>query len=129
MRQRLGQHFLVDEGWRSRVVESLHVAADELWIEIGAGRGEMTAELARRARRVIAIEKAPPLVHHLRGLATEAPNLSIVQGDILNVDLVALFRRAEQNAPGGRVSVYGSLPYYITSPILHRLFPLAARLA
>ena len=128
MPQRLGQHFLVDEGWRARVVDALHVATDELWIEIGAGRGEMTAELVRRARRVIAIEMDPPLVHHLRRLATEAPNLSIVQGDILNVDLVPLFPRAEQNEPGGRVSVYGSLPYYITSPILHRLFPLAARL-
>jgi len=128
MPQRLGQHFLVDEGWRARVVDALHVATDELWIEIGAGRGEMTAELARRARRVIAIEKDPPLVHHLRRLATEAPNLSIVEGDILKVDLVALLPRAELGAPGGRVSVYGSLPYYITSPILHRLFPLAAQL-
>src|SRR5271170_5683034 len=72
MPQRLGQHFLVDEGWRARVVDALHVATDELWIEIGAGRGEMTAELARRARRVIAIEKDTPLVHHLRRLDNEA---------------------------------------------------------
>src|SRR5208282_1816047 len=97
----------------------------------------MTAELARRARRVIAIEKDPPLVHHLRRLGAEAANLSIVQGDILKVDLAALLAEAAQTAraaqtgepaPGGRVSVYGSLPYYITSPILHRLYPLAARL-
>ncbi len=129
MRQRLGQHFLVDAGWRARVVEALRVAPGDAWIEIGAGRGEMTAELARRARRVIAIEKDPPLFHHLRRLAAEAANLSIVQGDILKVDLATLIRREEEAAPASCVSVYGSLPYYITSPILHRLYPLAARLA
>jgi len=132
MGQRLGQHFLVDAGWRTRVVEALHVAPSDVWIEIGAGRGEMTAELVRRARRVTAIEKDPPLVHHLRRLAAEASNLSIVQGDILKVDLATLLAQAaqtEESASGGTVSIYGSLPYYITSPILHRLYPLAARLA
>ena len=129
MGPRLGQHFLVDAAWRARVMEALSASPEDAWIEIGAGRGEMTAELARRARRVIAIEKDPPLVHHLRRLASEASNLSILQGDILNVDLAGAIREAQSAAAGGRVSVYGSLPYYITSPILHRLFPLAARFA
>ncbi len=129
MGQRLGQHFLVDAAWRGRVLEALGVGAAEVWIEIGAGRGEMTAELARRAGRVVAIEKDPPLAHHLRRLAGEMPNLTLLQADILTVDLQGLIRDAEAAAPGARVSIYGSLPYYITSPILHRLFPLAARLA
>lgn len=129
MGQRLGQHFLVDKAWRGRVIEALGIAAGDTWIEIGAGRGEMTAELARLAGRVIAIEKDPPLAHHLRRLATEAPNLSLLQADILKVDLAAVIGDAERAAPGARVFVYGSLPYYITSPILHRLFPVAARLA
>jgi len=129
MGQRLGQHFLVDAAWRRRIVEALGVGAGEAWIEIGAGRGEMTAELVQRAARVYAIEKDPPLVHHLRRLASEAANLTIVQGDILKVDLAALVSTADAAAPGAPVSVYGSLPYYITSPILHRLFPIAARLA
>ena len=129
MGQRLGQHFLVDAAWRKRVMEALCVAPDDAWIEIGAGRGEMTAELVRRARRVIAIEKDPPLVHHLRRLASEAANLAIHQADILKIDLTAVIREAQGGAAGGRVSVYGSLPYYITSPILHRLFPLASQFA
>ena len=129
MGQRLGQHFLVDEAWRGRVIDALGIAAGDVWIEIGAGRGEMTAELARRAGRVYAIEKDPPLAFHLRRLATEAPNLTLIQADILKVDLAALIHQAEEAAPGARVSVYGSLPYYITSPILHRLFPVAERLA
>ncbi|HUJ41452.1 MAG TPA: 16S rRNA (adenine(1518)-N(6)/adenine(1519)-N(6))-dimethyltransferase RsmA [Candidatus Acidoferrales bacterium] len=129
MGQRLGQHFLVDAAWRGKVLDSLAIAANDVWIEIGAGRGEMTGELLRRAGRVYAIEKDPPLVHHLRRLGAEAANLAIVQGDVLKVDLDALLAGAEEAAPGARVSVYGSLPYYITSPILHRLFPLASRLA
>jgi len=129
MGQRLGQHFLVDAAWRGRVADALAIAAGDAWIEIGAGRGEMTGELLRRAGRVYAIEKDPPLVHHLRRLAAEAPALTIVQGDILKVDLDGLITGAESASPGAHISVYGSLPYYITSPILHRLFPLAARLA
>jgi 16S rRNA (adenine1518-N6/adenine1519-N6)-dimethyltransferase len=129
MPQRLGQHFLTDASWRTRILESLHVSPGDTWIEIGAGRGEMTAELARHAGRAVAIEKDPPLFHHLRRLATEAQNLTLVHGDILKVDLAALIDKAAADAPNERVSIYGSLPYYITSPILHRLFPLAARLA
>jgi 16S rRNA (adenine1518-N6/adenine1519-N6)-dimethyltransferase len=129
MPQRLGQHFLVDASWRTRVLESLHVSPADAWIEIGAGRGEMTAEIAAHAARVIAIEKDPPLFHHLKRLATESPNLTLIRGDILTVDLPAIIARAQEAVPAGRVFVYGSLPYYITSPILHLLFPLAARLA
>ena len=129
MGQRLGQHFLVDAAWRGRVIEALGIAAGDVWIEIGAGRGEMTSEILRRAGRVFAIEKDPPLAHHLRRLAAEALNLKLIQADILKVDLAALIAEAERTAPGARVSVYGSLPYYITSPILHQLFPHAARLA
>jgi len=129
MGRRLGQHFLVDAAWRGRVIDELHVAASDSWIEIGAGRGEMTTELARRAARVFAIEKDPPLAHHLHRLAVEPSHLKLLQDDILKVDLAALIREAEQAAPASRVFIYGSLPYYITSPILHRLFPHAARLA
>ena len=128
MGQRLGQHFLVDAAWRGRVIEALAVAAGDAWIEIGAGRGEMTAELARRAVRVFAIEKDPPLAHHLRRLAAEWPNLNLLQADVLKVDFAELIHEAARAAPAARVSVYGSLPYYITSPILHRLFPHAVRL-
>ena len=128
MGQRLGQHFLTDGGWRNRVVDALSVAAEDVWIEIGAGRGEITGELLRRARYVLAIERDPPLVHHLRRLAADSPNLSIIHGDILQVDLAALLREAQQRAAGAHVSVYGSLPYYITSPILHRLFPISSGL-
>jgi 16S rRNA (adenine1518-N6/adenine1519-N6)-dimethyltransferase len=120
-RQRLGQHFLSDAHWRGRILARLGVSRDDLWIEIGAGRGEMTRELARASRRVVAIELDAQLIPALRRLAAETPNLEVVHGDILALDLAAL-------VPSGEFRVYGSLPYYITSPILHRLFAYSSRM-
>ncbi len=121
-RQRLGQHFLADEGWRARIASAIGARADDVWLEIGAGHGEMTRWLACRARRVIAVEVDPRLVQHLRSLARELANVEVVAGDALKLDLA---HAAGQN----RFKVYGNLPYYITSPILHRLFKHADRIA
>jgi 16S rRNA (adenine1518-N6/adenine1519-N6)-dimethyltransferase len=119
-RQRMGQHFLRDLGWRRRILATLPLGGGgETWIEIGAGHGEMTSLLARAGRRVIAIEGDPRLADGLResvsGDAAAWPGVEVVSGDVLEQDLAKL-------AEGGRFRVYGNLPYYITSPILHRLF-------
>lgn len=118
MPRRLGQHFLADASWRARIARSLRPQADEVWLEIGAGHGELTLELARHAKRVLAIELDPPLVDRLRQLAVEHPNIEVLAGDILALDLPEL-------PATERFRVYGSLPYYITSPILRRLFESA----
>jgi 16S rRNA (adenine1518-N6/adenine1519-N6)-dimethyltransferase len=117
-RQRMGQHFLGDLGWRKRILESLPAAADDTWVEIGAGHGEMTELLAGRARRVIAVEADPPLAQALRDKTKAQPSgwpgVEIVSGDVLSLDLGKI--------AGGAFRVYGNLPYYITSPILQQLF-------
>ncbi len=140
--QRLGQHFLKDAAWRTRIVRHLPFSsaaspqiqdlltsrppyfphAPDTWLEIGAGHGEMTRELAQRAARVIAIELDAKLLPRLEALAAELGNVTIVAGDVLALDLA-------QITGGMRFHVYGSLPYYITSPILHRLFEHAERIA
>ncbi len=120
--ERLGQHFLTDAGWRARIVGAIRPAAGEVWLEIGAGHGEMTAELARRAARVVAVELDPRLAARLRERAEQWPIVEVVAGDVLALDL-SKYVSAE------RFHVYGNLPYYITSPILHRLFELADRIA
>jgi len=132
-RQRLGQHFLSDAGWREKIARAIHVSPHGMeghgkpeggascWIEIGAGHGEMTEHLVRTGVPVYAVELDPPLVEHLKRLAEKHPNLTIVPGDVMAVDLPAV-------AAGRRIRVYGNLPYYITSPILHRLFSLADRI-
>lgn len=129
-RQRLGQHFLTDEGWREQIARAIGVsphselvrpaAANEksAWVEVGAGHGEMTQHLLASGAAVVAIELDEPLANRLKKLAKKCPNLSVVHGDVLKTDLAAL-------AAGRKAFIYGSLPYYITSPILHHFFSFA----
>ena len=128
-RQKMGQHFLGDLAWRKRIFATLpHPVPkphddthDDVWIEIGAGHGEMTELLAADGRRVIAVEADPSLATRLRQRAHDWPSVKVIEGDILQLDF-------DKFAPP-RFRVYGNLPYYITSPILHRLFEQAARIA
>ncbi|MFQ5817064.1 MAG: 16S rRNA (adenine(1518)-N(6)/adenine(1519)-N(6))-dimethyltransferase RsmA [Terriglobia bacterium] len=117
-RPKLGQHFLVHRGMRERIVELLGCGAGDCWLEIGAGHGEMTALLARRAARVLAVEADAWLVSELRGRFREVPAVEVIHADILQVSFAEL-----AGASGaGSLRVYGNLPYYITSPILSHLF-------
>ncbi len=120
-RQRMGQHFLSDPGWQARILGALPRSENEVWVEIGAGHGEMTRLLAARAARVIAIEADPRLADEMRARARAHPEewrgVEIVEGDVLGMNLSSL--------GGARFRVYGSLPYYITAPILRRLFLFA----
>jgi 16S rRNA (adenine1518-N6/adenine1519-N6)-dimethyltransferase len=81
----------------------------------------MTEHLVRTGAPVHAVELDPPLVERLQRLAEKHSNLAVVPGDVLAVDLPAL-------AAGRRIRLYGNLPYYITSPILHRFFSFADRI-
>jgi 16S rRNA (adenine1518-N6/adenine1519-N6)-dimethyltransferase len=129
-RQRLGQHFLTDATWRERIAATLN-SFGGTWLEIGAGHGEMTALLSHGAEGVVAVELDPPLVQRLRERASQWPNVQVVAGDILELDLSALFEASLLGAPlpgADRIRVYGNLPYYITSPILHRLFAHAEQI-
>lgn len=120
-RQRMGQHFLGDPGWQKKLFKTLPLAPDDVWIEIGPGHGELTQLLAANARRVIAVEADPRLAEGLRERAArEWANVEVVLGDVLEQDLAEL--------TDGKFRVYGNLPYYITSPILHRLFDCADRI-
>ena len=117
----MGQHFLGNISWRKRILESLPRAAKEPWVEIGAGHGEMTQLLAEDGRRVIAVEADPQLAAGLKNNAARWGDVAVVSGDVLLLDLGKI--------AGGRFRVYGNLPYYITSPILHQLFNYADQLA
>jgi 16S rRNA (adenine1518-N6/adenine1519-N6)-dimethyltransferase len=128
-RQRLGQHFLSDAGWRDKIARAICVSAHSLvpdlsanqqycWIEIGAGHGEMTEHLAATGAPVYAIELDPALSTSLRRVTRQFPNVTVVPQDILKTELATL-------AAGRRIRIYGNLPYYITSPILHHLFASA----
>jgi 16S rRNA (adenine1518-N6/adenine1519-N6)-dimethyltransferase len=126
-RQRLGQHFLC-VGWPEQIARAIRVSpcavlrteeSSYCWIEIGAGHGEMTEHLAATGAPVYAVELDPPLIARLQQLRAKFRNLTVLPGDVLKTDLAAI-------AAGRRVKLYGNLPYYITSPILHHFFESAA---
>ena len=125
--RRLGQHFLTRKSILERIAEAacpgILPEANAPVIEIGAGRGALTEALLERATKVIAIEVDPVLVHYLQQKfrdVLESGRLELVQSDVLKTDLAAL---ATQAAP----TIAGNLPYYITSPILERVFGLGQR--
>jgi len=115
---RLGQNFLADGSWRARILSAIAPQPDETWIEIGAGHGEMTDLLAKRAGRVVAVELDSRLAARLRTRAAAWPNVVVVQGDILKLNLVDVDAASQ-------FRIFGNIPYYITSPILHRIFDAA----
>ncbi len=115
---KLGQHFLSDTRFRRRISDALNVHADDLVIEIGAGRGAMTGLLAERAWRVVAIELDAVLAQKLKEKLSAEPRIEILEADILTVDIARICRRYEVE----KCVVFGNLPYYITSPIIHHLF-------
>jgi 16S rRNA (adenine1518-N6/adenine1519-N6)-dimethyltransferase len=125
---KLGQHFLASDSAVQRILEALGDVSDSTVLEIGPGRGALTAMLAARARRLIAIELDRVLAAQLRMQFGQTPNVEIIEGDILAIDFDTIFgpkpglQRPGLTVEPERVHVVGNLPYYITSDILLHLF-------
>ena len=125
---KLGQHFLADDSAGHRIVDALGDIAGGTLLEIGPGRGAISSLLARRARRLIAIELDRVLAAQLRMKFSLYPNVEIIEGDILAIDFSTVFGpKPGSTRPGMEfrpepVTVVGNIPYYITSDILLRLF-------
>ena len=114
-RKRLGQHFLVDKNAREKIVRIAALDPEDVVLEIGPGRGEMTDALAERCRRVIAVEIDKRLADRL-GRDTEClENVDVIHGDALKVDFESLCRPF-----GRRLKVVANLPYQISTPLLAR---------
>ncbi len=108
-KRRLGQHFLFDPRILARIADALEAGPADTVLEIGPGPGGLTAALAQRAGRVVAIEKDRELVASLR---RRLPQVSVVEGDALELDWHAL--------AGPPLLVAGNIPYNITSPLLDK---------
>jgi 16S rRNA (adenine1518-N6/adenine1519-N6)-dimethyltransferase len=113
---KFGQNFLVDDAARHAIVDALGDLAKRTVIEIGPGHGAITEILAGRCQKLIALELDAALAAELTFRFRNQPQVQIVEGDFLKIDLRALVPEGET------VDVIGNLPYYITSDILLKLF-------
>ncbi len=121
IRKSLGQHFLTDPRILARIADAVALAPDETVVEIGPGRGSLTDALLARAARVVAVEVDRKLAELLREKYASEPRITIVEADVLEVNLGEL--------AGGPYALAGNVPYYITTPILFQALrpPRASR--
>jgi len=117
----LGQNFLVDETALQHVVEASGLQPEEAVLEIGPGLGSLTRHLARRGRRVVAVELDENLLPPLHEVLADFPNVEIVQGDILALDPKRLMAEADGSPPAQGYRVIANIPYYITSVLIRSL--------
>ncbi|MBN1353956.1 MAG: ribosomal RNA small subunit methyltransferase A [Candidatus Omnitrophica bacterium] len=113
--KRWGQNFLIDKNVKANILKSLELGTHDRVLEIGAGFGEITFSLAEMAGSVIAVEKDKKIVKILNSASNVPDNVKLYEGDFLDFDLSRV-------SAGGKLVVYGNIPYYVTSPILEKLF-------
>lgn len=111
----LGQHFLVDANLQRAIVRALNIQATDEVLEIGPGTGALTRHLVRLPRRLVLVELDRELAGRLARELDGRPEVTLVEGDILNTDIAAL---AEDVSA---LKVIGNIPYNRTSPIIFRL--------
>ena len=111
IRKSLGQHFLSDPRILARIADVLAIDAGDTVVEIGPGRGALTAQLLQRASRVVAVEVDRQLAALLRERYRDEPRLVVVEADVLAVKLSEI-------AGSPDFLVAGNVPYYITTPII-----------
>ena len=125
---KLGQNFLADEGAAEEIVSALGDTSNTVVLEIGPGKGALTAALARRTKRLIAVELDRMMAAELRYNYRLQPHVEIIEADVLKLDFRTVLNRTIgplndlRPLKPSRAHVVGNLPYYITSDILLRLF-------
>lgn len=117
--KRFGQNFLIDAHILDKIVSGAGVSKEDTVLEIGPGIGTMTQYLAERARRVIAVEIDKALIPILNDTLSSYDNVTIINDDILRVDINELVQKYNDGKP---IKVVANLPYYITTPIIMGLF-------
>lgn len=117
--KRYGQNFLIDTGVLDRIISAAQITLDDCVLEIGPGIGTMTQCLAEHARQVAAVEIDKNLIPILEDTLSAYDNVTIINEDILKVDIKKI--AGERNS-GRPIKVVANLPYYITTPIIMGLF-------
>ncbi|MEP7162625.1 MAG: 16S rRNA (adenine(1518)-N(6)/adenine(1519)-N(6))-dimethyltransferase RsmA [Candidatus Moraniibacteriota bacterium] len=118
----LGQNFLQDEHYLVRILETAEIVPTDKVFEVGPGTGALTEKLTKHAGKVVAVELDPRMVEHLQKLFVESEEVSILEGNILDVDINELLEHAGFEAK--EYKVVANIPYYITAPIIRTLLSL-----
>ena len=117
--KKFGQNFLIDNHVLGKIVRAADITEDDFVLEIGPGIGTLTQYLCESAREVLAIEIDKKLIPILQETLADYDNVSILNEDILKVDIASIVKEYNNNKP---VKVVANLPYYITTPIIMDLF-------
>ena len=114
--KKLGQSFLIDINVINRIADAADISHDDIVVEIGAGIGVLTEKIARKAKKLIAVEIDRNLVEVLKGKLGCYNNVEIHSGDILKFDFNSV-----AEAHNSKIKIIGNVPYNISSPLIFRL--------
>lgn len=117
--KKFGQNFLIDTHVLDKIISSAEITKDDFVLEIGPGIGTMTQYLAQAAGKVVAVEIDKALIPILQDTLSGYKNVSVINEDVLKLDIQKLAREENNNRP---IKVVANLPYYITTPIIMGLF-------
>ena len=117
--KKYGQNFLIEDGILQKIMDAAQIGEEDCVLEIGPGIGTMTEYLAKRARQVIAVEIDKNLVSILAETLADYPNVTVINEDILKMDISRIAMEYNEGKP---IKVVANLPYYITTPIIMTLF-------
>ena len=117
--KKFGQNFLIDTRVLEKIMDSAEITKEDCVLEIGPGIGTMTQYLAERAGRVVVVEIDKNLIPILQDTLSEYDNITIINDDILKVDINKIVTELNGGKP---IKVVANLPYYITTPIIMGLF-------
>ncbi len=122
-KKKFGQNFLIDGGVLEGIVEAAGVTDKDCVLEIGPGIGTLTQYLAEAAGRVVAVEIDKTLLPVLADTLSEYDNVTVINEDVLKVDIDKIIEEYNEGRP---IKVVANLPYYITTPIIMKLFESGA---
>ncbi|MCK4851671.1 MAG: ribosomal RNA small subunit methyltransferase A [Candidatus Omnitrophica bacterium] len=114
-KKRLGQNFLIDKNVRDNILRAMSLEADSTVVEIGAGFGMMSFDMAERCGRLYAVEKDTRICGIMEPMVRRKQNLTLIEGDILDLDICILTGAQE------KITVMGNIPYYITTPVIEKM--------
>jgi 16S rRNA (adenine1518-N6/adenine1519-N6)-dimethyltransferase len=116
--KRLGQNFLIDKNVLRKIVKAAEISKEDVILEIGPGIGNLTIELAKRAKKVIAVEKDKRMIEILKENLKDFENVEIVEGDVREI-ICAIVKKMAKD-----YKVVANIPYYLTSHLVRKLLEL-----